>query len=96
MTQNYTLNYLVRRGADKSKIIVDIPMYGQSYRLALPGKASLGDPVAGPGTAGEYTQQPGMLAYYEICRRIENDHWKLGPGKLAELKNNFTLFFNDE
>lgn len=71
----------MRLGADRSKIVVDIPMYGQSYRLASPNRAQLGAPASGPGAAGEYTQQPGMLAYYEICRRIENDNWKLGPGK---------------
>jgi chitinase len=68
-------------GADPSKIVADIPMYGQSYRLTSPDQSDLGDPAAGPGSAGEYTRQPGMLAYHEICQRIEKENWKAGPGK---------------
>lgn len=79
--QNFTLNYLVSLGADRSKIIADIPIYGQSYRLTSADKYGLGDPVAGPGAAGEYTRQPGMLAYYEICDRLEKENWQLGPGQ---------------
>lgn len=27
---------------------------------------------------GEYTKQPGMLAYYEICKRIKENGWRKG------------------
>ncbi|XP_014210222.1 probable chitinase 10 [Copidosoma floridanum] len=91
---NYTLSYLVKLGADRSKLIVDIPMYGQSYRLTTPSEHGLGAPSAGPGTAGEYTRQPGMLAYHEICDRLENDNWQLGPGPSAHHKNQFVSFDN--
>lgn len=30
----------------------------------------------GPGKPGEYTKQPGMLAYYEICKRIKDSGWR--------------------
>ncbi|XP_031787655.1 probable chitinase 10 [Nasonia vitripennis] len=89
---NFTLNYLVSLGADRSKIIADIPIYGQSYRLTSADKNGLGDPVAGPGAAGEYTRQPGMLAYYEICDRIEKENWELGPGPSAHYKDQFVSF----
>ena len=69
-------------------------MYGQSYRLTSSNLAGLGDPSAGPGAAGEYTRQPGLLAYYEICDRVENDNWITGPGPSAHLKNQFVSFDN--
>lgn len=71
----------MKLGADRSKLIVDIPMYGQTYRLTNPNEYGLGAPSAGPGTAGEFTRQPGMLSYYEICDRIERENWQIGPGK---------------
>ena len=57
-------------GLSKSKLVVGIPFYGQSYKLATGGH-SLEAPAAGPGLAGEKTQQRGMLAYYEVCFRRE-------------------------
>ncbi|KAJ8682783.1 hypothetical protein QAD02_018575 [Eretmocerus hayati] len=89
---NFTLNYLISKGADRSKIVADIPMYGQSYRLTSSEKSGLGDPAAGPGAAGEFTKQPGMLAYYEICDRIEKHGWQLGPGPSAHYKDQFVSF----
>lgn len=75
------MNYLVGLGAEKSKLLVGIPLYGQSYRLSSVNQADLGDPTTGPGKPGEFTKQPGMLAYYEICQRIKQHNWKVGVGK---------------
>lgn len=65
-------------------------MYGQSYRLSHADDATLGSTVAGPGDVGEYTNQPGMLSYYEICERIEKNGWQVGQGK----KNPIFSFLN--
>lgn len=82
------MNYLVNLGAQKSKLLPGIPFYGQAYRLAQTDRSSLGDPAAGPGKPGEFTGQPGMLAYYEICRRIK-DGWRTGAGPSASFKDQF-------
>ncbi|XP_008545430.1 probable chitinase 10 [Microplitis demolitor] len=89
---NWTVNYLVDRGAQKSKLIIGIPFYGQAYRLATPEHSRLGDPATGPGTPGEFTGQPGMLAYYEICDRIKKRGWKTGPGPSAYHKDQFVAY----
>lgn len=70
---DYTMKLLVEMGAKKEKLIMGIPFYGQSFTLtrsreSLPGEGAL---TSGPGRAGEFTKQPGMLAYYEICIRGE-------------------------
>lgn len=56
-------------GADRRKLLPGLPFYGQSFTLKSKEQTALGDPSDGPGEAGEFTVQPGMLAYYEICDR---------------------------
>ncbi|EFA10488.1 chitinase 10 isoform X1 [Tribolium castaneum] len=72
---NFTMEYLVSRGAPRGKLLVGVPFYGQSFTLTKGNNHDQGVPSAGPGEAGEYTKQPGMLAYYEICNRIRNQRW---------------------
>ncbi|OXA59868.1 putative chitinase 3 [Folsomia candida] len=75
---NYTMQYYLSKGADRSKLIVGVPMYGQSFHLSNPGDSSYGSEAIGPGLPGEFTQQPGMLAYYEICLRVKDKQWTSG------------------
>ncbi|KAG8229921.1 hypothetical protein J437_LFUL009655 [Ladona fulva] len=74
---NFTLEHLVSKGAAREKIIVGVPLYGQTYTLADPNQHDAGAETIGNGFPGEYTQQPGMLAYYEICDQIRSQQWKL-------------------
>lgn len=62
----YTLNYWIRGGADAAKIIMGIPLYGQSFTLENPSNNGLNAPAKGTGQAGEFTRQAGFLAYYEV------------------------------
>ena len=71
-----------------------VPMYGQSYRLSLASNFNLGDRAAGPGTPGEYTRQPGMLAYYEICERVKKRNWKVGLSKIHSSFSTNILHFS--
>lgn len=66
------MEYLVQRGADRSKLLVGIPFYGQSFTLKNENNNGYGAPAMGPGVPGEITKQPGMLAYYEICYKSNN------------------------
>ena len=50
-------------------------MYGRSFTLASSSNNGLSAPATGPGTAGEFTKEPGMLAYNEICYRIKDLQW---------------------
>uniref|UniRef100_A0A182LZU2 Chitinase n=1 Tax=Anopheles culicifacies TaxID=139723 RepID=A0A182LZU2_9DIPT len=77
---DYTMQLLVKMGADKRKLIVGVPFYGQTFTLAQTTRATPGEgsPTIGPGTAGDDTRQPGMLAYYEICQRVRKQKWKVG------------------
>ncbi|XP_056636318.1 probable chitinase 10 [Diorhabda sublineata] len=72
---NFTMEYLVSKGAPKEKLLLAIPFYGQSFTLTKKSNYSEGTRSNGPGEPGEYTKQPGMLAYYEICNKIKNQRW---------------------
>lgn len=67
--QDTALKEIVKQGADKTKVIVGVPLYGQSFTLDDAKNNEEGAKSIWPGDAGEYTQQPGMLGYYEICSR---------------------------
>lgn len=78
---DFTIQMVKREGADPSKIIVGVPFYGQSFTLMSEVTNRLvgeGAAARGPGKPGEYTKQPGMLAYYEICKRIKDNGWRKG------------------
>ncbi|XP_054011753.1 probable chitinase 10 [Hylaeus anthracinus] len=94
--QNSTMEYLIELGAERSKLQVGIPLYGQAYRLSSDDLTGLGDPATGPGSSGEFTKQPGMLAYYEICDRVKNKAWKNGPGPSAHFKDQWVGYDNEE
>ena len=64
------MGYYESLGAPKSKLVMGIPFYGQSF-TTRGGASEYGAAVSGPGKAGKYTQQKGMLAYHEICALIQ-------------------------
>lgn len=69
LIKDSTVKLMRKLGADPSKIVVGLPFYGQTFTLSSNSEHGLGDPAKGSGHPGEFTQQPGMLAYYEICDR---------------------------
>jgi len=60
-----------KKGCPANKLVVGIPFYGKSFRLSNPaGNKILGSGTiasGGPGAAGQFTGEGGLLAYYEIC-----------------------------
>lgn len=77
---DYTMNLLVEGGVNKDKLIMGVPMYGQSFTLTQHRNELVGEgtSASGAGQPGEITRQPGMFAYYECCRRVKKDFWKSG------------------
>lgn len=64
-----SINHWLRRGANSRKIVMGISASGKTFALQEPKHWELGSPVyRGGGSAGLFTQQKGMLAYYEICK----------------------------
>lgn len=60
------INYWLSEGAPAEKLILGIPLYGRSFRLADPTQNSVGAPSTGEGIGGQYTSQNGMIGYNEV------------------------------
>ncbi|XP_012872936.1 PREDICTED: chitotriosidase-1 [Dipodomys ordii] len=56
----------LQKGTPASKLILGMPTYGRSFTLAS-SDTSVGAPITGPGAAGPFTKDKGILAYYEVC-----------------------------
>lgn len=72
---NFTINYWIEKGADPRKLVLGMPMYGQSFSLAEGNRNALNSPTYGGGEAGDATRARGFLSYYEICQNIKNKQW---------------------
>jgi chitinase len=57
----------ITQSVPSSQVVLGLPAYGHTY-LVSPSATSWvpGQESTGPGPAGQFTQQPGLLAYYEI------------------------------
>jgi chitinase len=71
LNQDWSVRYWIGKGAPANKINLGIASFGNSYHLEDPKQHFIGSPTVGPGQPGEYTRSPGTLAYYEICRRLQ-------------------------
>ena len=63
---NYTINYWLDKGMDKKKVIMGIPLYGQSFTLASRKDNGLNSKTYGGASAGKSTRARGFLSYYEV------------------------------
>ena len=63
---NFTVNHLIALGADRKKLVVGIPLYGQTFTLFDKEDNGMYSYTKGPGAAGEYTKSSGFLPYYEV------------------------------
>ncbi|XP_076637428.1 chitinase-3-like protein 1 [Colletes latitarsis] len=72
---NASVTYWLRNGAPAEKLMLGVPSYGRSFTLANANDNGVGAPASGPGTAGPYTTEEGMLGYNEICMNLREGDW---------------------
>uniref|UniRef100_G3UUJ2 GH18 domain-containing protein n=1 Tax=Meleagris gallopavo TaxID=9103 RepID=G3UUJ2_MELGA len=72
LSVDYAMNYWKSNGAPAEKLLVGFPTYGHSFNLQNPSNTAVGAPTSGPGPAGPYTKEAGLLAYYEICTFLDS------------------------
>jgi chitinase len=78
LSVDYAVKFWIKKGLPKSKIIVGIPFFGRSFTLQYSNETQEGAAIKGPGREGFYTQNPGYLAYFEICDMLLNEGWHKG------------------
>ena len=70
--QNFTMNYWHSLGADKKKLVMGMPMYGQTFTLGSTSETGLGAPAPrGGGNKGRFTRQKGFASYYEVIFLVQ-------------------------
>jgi chitinase len=82
---NYTINYWIQNGADRKKIVMGMPMYGQSFTLVNASNTGLNSKSSGGAEAGEFTRSKGFLAYYEICNYVQKKGWTVVQDELGTM-----------
>lgn len=60
------MHYWIEQGADPKKLVMGMPLYGQSFSLADTTDRGLNAKSYGPGESGEFTRAGGFLAFYEV------------------------------
>lgn len=60
------MNYWIEKGAPPRKIVMGVPVYGQSFTLSDAKNNGLNAKAPGPGQAGEYTRAAGCFISYFV------------------------------
>ena len=71
LNTQFAVQYWLSLGLPASKLVYGMPAYGKSFTTNS-GSHDIGTASLGAGTGGQYTNQPGFLAYFEICDKINN------------------------
>ncbi|CAN8029345.1 unnamed protein product, partial [Ixodes persulcatus] len=70
------LQFWIDKGANVSKMVLGLPLYGRTFTLDDPKNTGYLAPATQPGHAGNYTMVDGLLGYNEICRLRRSGGWK--------------------
>ncbi|KAF5903453.1 acidic mammalian chitinase-like, partial [Clarias magur] len=64
LNTNYSMTYWKNQGAPVEKLMMGFAMYSRSFQLSS-SESALRAPTSGPGSAGKYTNESGVLSFYE-------------------------------
>lgn len=75
----YTLNYLLKRGAKPEKTVLGVPLYGRAFSLENPHDHGMGARSSETSFQGPYTREDGFMGYNEICEELKdpNHGWNI-------------------
>lgn len=67
VVQDFSAAEWVRKGVSKDKLVVGFPTYGRTFTLSNETLTDVGAPAVSGGSPGNFTQESGFLAFYEVC-----------------------------
>jgi len=67
---NYSINYWLSLGADKTKMVLGMPVYGRTYELLRPDLVRFNDTAKGPGPKGPMSGEEGFYGYNDVITVI--------------------------
>ncbi|XP_041971421.1 chitinase-3-like protein 1 [Aricia agestis] len=70
-----SLDYWLSQGCPPEKLLMGVPFYGHTFKLADASQSSVGAPSAGAGIAGPFTQEAGIIGYNEFCDMLQTQSW---------------------
>ncbi|XP_037528189.2 chitinase-3-like protein 2 [Rhipicephalus sanguineus] len=70
----------------RQRVALALPLFGYAYRLRNSARYELRSAVRGPAPPGPYTDERGLLAYFEICLEFSSDLWVSLYDKEADCK----------
>ncbi|XP_022669699.1 probable chitinase 10 isoform X2 [Varroa jacobsoni] len=67
LTVDFSAAEWARKGVSKEKLVIGFPTYGRTFTLANETLTDVGAPAVSGGSPGNFTQESGFLAFYEVC-----------------------------
>ncbi|XP_063384902.1 chitinase-3-like protein 1 [Cydia fagiglandana] len=89
---NHSVHVWIENGASPSKLLFGLASYGKTFNLTDLDNTGTGAPFDGPGEGGPYTEEPGVLAYYEICEDQKNNP---SAWNITEVEGNYVYANKD-
>ncbi|KAJ1137960.1 hypothetical protein NDU88_004353 [Pleurodeles waltl] len=69
----YAMKHWKNSTMRSKKLLMGFPTYGRTFTLSTITNCTVLSPASGHGSAGSYTEEAGILAFYEICRIPEGN-----------------------
>lgn len=67
MCQDAAVSYWLDGGMPSNKLVMTVPMFGECWTLDSEAEHGYYAPASHPGDPGPWTQQPGFMAFAEVC-----------------------------
>lgn len=64
--QDYAVRYWLKRGARRQQLVLGVPLHACTFTLADSSNWRVGAPITAGGKEAPFTQQPGLMSYYEV------------------------------
>ncbi len=65
-SKDFGIAIWLKNGAPAHKLVLGIPLFARTFRLARVDQNELRSPTIGNGTEGPFTRSAGFLSYFEV------------------------------